>query len=55
MRRRRPGPQIIEAEFLVVGQEPPKPWWRRLYLKPGWWIIALLSGLQILGALVKPH
>jgi hypothetical protein len=49
MRKRQPA--VIDAEFFVVGQEPPKPWWRRLYLSPGWWVIALLTLLGSIGRL----
>ena len=43
-------PKVTDAEFVVVHdprEDGPKPWWRRIYLRGGWWI----AGAMMLGAL----
>ncbi len=43
-----PQQEVIDVEYELVAPPPrPKPWWRRIYLKPGWWIPALLSAAAV--------
>lgn len=46
-------PEIIDVEFEIVRPRKPKPWWRRLYLRPDWVIYAGLAALMVAAAAAR--